>query len=85
MGKGRIAVPGFIDGHAPLLSGKPLNAYLSCRISNCHETTTLKLKEEREKLSKGMQVLIREGTVKGSGSIGTADQWIHVTIPRLLH
>jgi adenine deaminase len=50
-----------IDGHAPLLSGKPLNAYLSCRISNCHETTTLK--EGREKLSKGMQVLIREGTV----------------------
>src|SRR5271170_6633219 len=50
-----------IDGHAPLLSGKPLNAYLSCRISNCHETTTLE--EGREKLSKGMQVLIREGTV----------------------
>ena len=50
-----------IDGHAPLLSGRALNAYLSCRIRNCHETTNLS--EGREKLSKGMQVLIREGSV----------------------
>jgi adenine deaminase len=50
-----------IDGHAPLLTGKPLNAYLSCGVRNCHETTNLN--EGREKLSKGMQVLIREGTV----------------------
>jgi adenine deaminase len=50
-----------IDGHAPLLSGKPLNAYLSCGVRNCHETTGLD--EGWEKLSKGMQVLIREGTV----------------------
>jgi adenine deaminase len=50
-----------IDGHAPLLSGRPLNAYLSCRIRNCHETTNLA--EGREKLAKGMQVLIREGSV----------------------
>ncbi len=50
-----------IDGHAPLLSGHALNAYLSCRIRNCHETTNLA--EGREKLAKGMQVLIREGSV----------------------
>lgn len=50
-----------IDGHAPLLSGRPLNAYLSCGVLNCHETTGIA--EGREKLSKGMQVLIREGTV----------------------
>ncbi len=50
-----------IDGHAPLLSGRPLNAYLACGVRNCHETTTAH--EGREKLSKGMQVLIREGTV----------------------
>jgi adenine deaminase len=50
-----------IDGHAPLLGGKPLNAYLASGIRNCHETTTLA--EGREKLAKGMQVLIREGTV----------------------
>jgi adenine deaminase len=50
-----------IDGHAPLLSGQGLNAYLSCGIRNCHETTNLA--EGREKLAKGMQVLIREGSV----------------------
>jgi adenine deaminase len=50
-----------IDGHAPLLSGYDLNAYLSCGIRNCHETTNLA--EGREKLAKGMQVLIREGSV----------------------
>jgi adenine deaminase len=50
-----------IDGHAPLLSGHGLNAYLSCGIRNCHETTNLG--EGREKLAKGMQVLIREGSV----------------------
>jgi adenine deaminase len=52
---------GHIDGHAPLVTGKRLNAYLSCGIRNCHETTTLA--EGREKLARGMQVLIREGTV----------------------
>jgi adenine deaminase len=50
-----------IDGHAPLLTGRSLNAYLSCGIRNCHETTNLA--EGREKLAKGMQVLIREGSV----------------------
>jgi len=52
---------GHIDGHSPLLGGKRLNAYLSCGVRNCHETTTLA--EGHEKISKGMQVLIREGTV----------------------
>lgn len=52
---------GHIDGHSPLLSGRALNAYLSCGIRNCHETTGYE--EGLEKLSKGMQVLIREGTV----------------------
>ncbi len=49
-----------IDGHAPLVSGHALNAYLSCGIRNCHESTNLA--EGREKLSKGVQVLIREGS-----------------------
>lgn len=52
---------GHIDGHSPLLSGKRLNAYLACGVRNCHETTSFG--EGREKLAKGMQVLIREGTV----------------------
>ncbi|KJV10321.1 adenine deaminase [Elstera litoralis] len=50
-----------IDGHAPLVRGKDLNAYLSAGIRNCHETTSAD--EAREKLSKGMQVLIRDGSV----------------------
>jgi adenine deaminase len=52
---------GHIDGHSPLLSGKQLNAYLACGVRNCHETTSFA--EGREKVEKGMQVLIREGTV----------------------
>jgi adenine deaminase len=52
---------GYIDGHSPLLGGKRLNAYLSCGVRNCHETTSFA--EGKEKISKGMQVLIREGTV----------------------
>jgi adenine deaminase len=50
-----------IDGHSPLVSGYDLNAYLSCGIKNCHETTGVE--EAREKLRKGMQVLIRDGSV----------------------
>lgn len=48
------------DGHAPLLSGKALNAYISAGIRSDHECTGLA--EAREKLHKGMQIMIREGT-----------------------
>ena len=51
---------GHIDGHAPLVTGRALNAYASCGIRNCHESTGLE--EAREKLRKGMQVLIRDGS-----------------------
>jgi adenine deaminase len=50
-----------IDGHAPLVSGKKLNAYLACNIRTCHETSNLA--EAWEKLRKGMAVLIRDGSV----------------------
>jgi adenine deaminase len=50
-----------IDGHSPLLSSYDLNAYIAAGIRNCHETTSAA--EAREKLAKGMQILIREGTV----------------------
>ena len=50
-----------IDGHSPLLGGRGLNGYLSCGIRNCHEVTHPE--EAREKLRKGMQVLIRDGSV----------------------
>ena len=50
-----------IDGHSPLLTGRALNAYLACGIRNCHECT--QRPEALEKLRKGMQVLIRDGSV----------------------
>lgn len=52
---------GRIDGHAPLVTGLDLNGYLAAGVGNDHETTTLE--EGREKLAKGMRVLIREGSV----------------------
>jgi adenine deaminase len=50
-----------IDGHAPLLSGTELNAYITAGISTEHEATTAS--EALEKLKKGMRILIREGSV----------------------
>ena len=52
---------GHIDGHAPLLRGLDLNGYLAAGIRTDHETTSAE--EAREKLRKGMTVLIREGSV----------------------
>lgn len=52
---------GHIDGHAPLLSGRDLNAYVAAGIRTEHEATTAD--EAREKLQRGMRVLIREGSV----------------------
>jgi len=49
-----------IDGHAPGLGGKELNAYLSAGILSDHESTTLE--EGREKLRRGMYLMIREGS-----------------------
>ncbi len=53
--KGRV-----IDGHAPGLGGKELNAYMAAGILSDHESTTLE--EGREKLKKGMYLMIREGS-----------------------
>ncbi len=52
---------GHIDGHAPMLSGRDLCAYVAAGIRTEHEATTAE--EAREKLRKGMRVLIREGSV----------------------
>lgn len=51
----------FIDGHSPMLRGKDLNAYLVAGMKSCHESVSLE--EAREKLQKGMQILLREGSV----------------------
>ncbi|NBD28724.1 MAG: adenine deaminase [Alphaproteobacteria bacterium] len=50
-----------MDGHCPMLSGRDLNAYIAAGIRTEHEATTVA--EAREKLQKGMRVLIREGSV----------------------
>ncbi len=52
---------GHVDGHCPLLSGVDLNAYIAAGIRTEHEATSPE--EAREKLQKGMRVLIREGSV----------------------
>jgi adenine deaminase len=49
-----------IDGHAPGLSGKDLNAYILAGPKSDHEC--LKIGEAREKLEKGMHIMIRQGT-----------------------
>jgi adenine deaminase len=56
----RIARHSRIDGHAPRLSGRDLNAYVAAGISSDHECTTLE--EAREKLRLGMYIMIREGS-----------------------
>ena len=49
-----------VDGHAPGLSGKALQAYVAAGISSDHECITLA--EAWEKLRAGMAVFIREGS-----------------------
>lgn len=61
MAKLRLFEGGHVDGHAPLLSGRDLNAYIAAGISTEHEATSAA--EALEKLRKGMRVLIREGSV----------------------
>lgn len=56
----RIMKGKVINGHAPGLSGKGLNAYINAGIKSDHECTTVD--EAREKLEKGMYIMIREGT-----------------------
>src|SRR4030042_1582406 len=50
-----------VDGHAPRLSGKDLNAYIAAGIASDHESSSLE--EAKEKLQRGMYVMIREGSV----------------------
>ncbi|MCB9366981.1 MAG: adenine deaminase [Calditrichaeota bacterium] len=49
-----------VDGHAPGVRGKWLNAYAAAGIGTDHEST--QLEEAREKLRRGMAVFIREGS-----------------------
>jgi adenine deaminase len=58
----KLALPGasHVDGHAPLLLGKGLNAYAAAGIRSDHEMSTIE--EARERLRVGMWVLIREAS-----------------------
>ena len=49
-----------IDGHAPGLSGKELNAYAAAGVRSDHECTSAQ--EAMEKISLGQWIMIREGT-----------------------
>ncbi|MDB6146856.1 MAG: ade2 [Spartobacteria bacterium] len=56
-GKGKI-----IDGHAPGLRGKNLNAYVLAGVRSDHEST--EIDEAREKLRLGLHLLVREGSTE---------------------
>ena len=56
-GKGKC-----IDGHAPGLRGKNLNAYALAGVRSDHEST--ELDEAREKLRLGLHILLREGSTE---------------------
>ncbi len=60
LGKIDIAQGRGIDGHAPGVSGRNLNAYIAAGIHSDHES--ISLAEAREKLAKGMFIMIREGS-----------------------
>jgi adenine deaminase len=50
-----------LDGHAPGVGGRDLNAYAATGIASDHECITVE--EAREKLQAGMRIFLREGSV----------------------
>ena len=58
----KLLLPGatHVDGHAPMLLGKALNAYAAAGIRSDHEMSTIE--EGRQRLRVGMWVLIREAS-----------------------
>ncbi len=56
----KIRLARHVDGHAPGLHGKRLNAYAAAGIESDHEASTLE--EGRERLRAGMWLLIREAS-----------------------
>ncbi|MDH7475192.1 MAG: adenine deaminase [Anaerolineae bacterium] len=49
-----------IDGHAPGLSGRDLDAYIATGVTSDHECTSIE--EAREKLRLGMYIMVREAS-----------------------
>ncbi|OGO30577.1 MAG: adenine deaminase [Chloroflexi bacterium RBG_16_56_11] len=62
LGKIAAARGRVIDGHAPGLKGKDLDAYIAAGIGSDHECVTLA--EAEEKLRRGMHIMIREGSAE---------------------
>lgn len=56
----RRTASGQVDGHAPLTAGNDLNAYAAAGIIADHENTGVE--EALDELSRGMYVMLREGT-----------------------
>jgi adenine deaminase len=61
LAKLRLAGATHVDGHAPGLLGKQLNAYVAAGIRSDHEALTVE--EGRERLRAGMWLLIREASM----------------------
>lgn len=49
-----------IDGHGPMISGMELNAYAASKVKTEHECSTVE--EMRERISRGMYILLRQGS-----------------------
>lgn len=49
-----------IDGHGPMISGMELNAYAASGVKTEHECSTVE--EMRERISRGMYILLRQGS-----------------------
>jgi adenine deaminase len=58
----KLGLAGIVDGHAPLLTGNDLNAYILNGPQSDHECTTAG--EAGEKLSRGMFIFLREGSAE---------------------
>jgi adenine deaminase len=58
----KLELTGTRDGHAPLLSGNDLNAYVLAGLQSDHECT--RRDEAEEKLRRGMYIFIREGSTE---------------------
>jgi adenine deaminase len=58
----KLALVRIRDGHAPLLSGTDLNAYILTGPDSDHECTTQE--EAAEKLRRGMYIFVREGSTE---------------------
>ncbi len=58
---GKLVDGKVIDGHAPLLDGRELDAYVCAGIKTDHECSLAS--ELQEKIGKGMYIMLREGTL----------------------